>query len=217
MSKSHLSIVVADDHPVVLRGIVGVLQSCPNMHVLAACEDSTSAINAIRSLDPDVAVLDIAMPGLNGIELLASIAAEASRAKVVFLTASISDGQIFAAIAHGAKAIMFKDAAADDLTKCVQSVAAGGTWFPTDLVDAAMERETGRRLECEQATQELTRREREIMLLVAEGLSNKLVARQLAVSEGTVKIHLHNIYRKVGVANRTALTVFAFAFAREHT
>jgi len=217
MNRSPLSVVVADDHPVVLHGIVDVLQSCGNMKVIAACGDGLSAVDAILKLAPDVAVLDISMPGLIGLEILASIAAEKSETKVVFLTASISDDQIVTAISRGAKAIMFKDSAPEDLIDCVRTVAAGGTWFVPDLVDAALERETGRRLEVERIRQIVTTREREVMLLVAEGLCNKLVARRLAISEGTVKIHLHNIYQKIGVANRTALTAFALAHAVEFT
>ena len=177
--------------------------------------DGLSAMDAIRKLAPDVAVIDIAMPSFPGLEILASIAAEESKTKVVFLTASIADDQILASVTQGAKAIMFKDSAPEDLIDCVRTVAEGGTWFPPDLIDAALERESGRRVRIERIRKNLTVREREIMRLVAEGLSNKQVARRLALSEGTVKIHLHNIYQKVGVANRTALTAFTLAHATE--
>jgi two-component system, NarL family, nitrate/nitrite response regulator NarL len=217
MSKSRLSIVVADDHPVVLRGIVEVLQSSRNMKVVATCSHGTAAMEAIRTIAPDVAVLDIAMPGVNGVEVLTHIATTGGETKVVFLTATVPDKQILAAMSRGAKAIMFKDAAPEDLVECVRKVASGGTWFPSELVDAALERETGRQLHVERISQLLTAREREIMLLVAEGLPNKLVARRLVVSEGTVKIHLHNIYQKLGVANRTALTALALAHATQLT
>jgi len=217
MSTSRLNIVVADDHPVVLRGVVDVLKSCIDMNVVGAFGDGVSAIDAIRKLNPDIAVLDLAMPGLNGLDVLAAVAVEKRQTKVVLLTASIADGQILTALERGASAILLKDAAADDLVRCVQAVAEGRKWFPADLVDAAIERETGRRVRSEQIGQTLTPREREIMLLVAEGLSNKGVARRLDVSEGTVKIHLHNIYQKMEVPNRTTLTVFALAHAAELT
>jgi two-component system nitrate/nitrite response regulator NarL len=215
MNQPRLSILVADDHPVVLRGLVDVLQSSGRMKVIATCADGLSAIDAIRKLAPDVAVLDIAMPSFPGLEILESIATEGSKTKVVFLTASIADDQILAAISHGAKGIMFKDSAPEDLIDCVRKVAGGGTWFVPDLIDAALERESGRRLRVERIRQALTIREREVMALVAEGLANKEVARRLALSEGTVKIHLHNIYQKIGVANRTALTAFTLAHATE--
>ena len=206
MSKRPLSIVVADDHPVVRRGLAEVLRSCPLIQVIATHADGSSALHAIRTLQPDIALLDIAMPGLSGIDILAGLVAHKNGAKVILLTASISDAEILAAIAHGAKAILFKDAAPDDLVECIRVVARGGTWFPDELVEAAVQRETGKDPgKCMELTQTLTAREREIMLLVATGLSNKAVARQLAISEGTIKIHLHNIFRKTGVSNRTAL------------
>jgi two-component system nitrate/nitrite response regulator NarL len=215
MNQSRLSVVVADDHPVVLRGLVDVLQSSGGMKVIAACADGVSAMDAIRKLAPDVAVIDIAMPNFPGLAILARIAAEEIKTKVVFLTASIADHQILASVTQGAKAIMFKDSAPEDLSDCVRTVAEGGTWFPPDLIDAALERESGRRVRTERIRKNLTVRELEIMRLVAEGLSNKQVARRLALSEGTVKIHLHNIYQKIGVANRTALTAFTLAHATE--
>ena len=213
MSKksSSLSIVVADDHPVVLHGIAGILQSDPDLEVIAACSDGAAAVEAIRKFSPRVAVLDIAMPGMSGLDVLSAIAADAHGTKVVFLTAVATDEQILAAIARGASGILLKDAAPNDLVHCVKEVAAGRPWLPSDVIDAALERETGRRLMGMRLTEMLTTREREVMLLVSEGLSNKHVGRRLNLSEGTVKMHLHNIYQKAGVANRTALTVLAIA------
>jgi two-component system nitrate/nitrite response regulator NarL len=206
-----ISIVVADDHPVVLHGIAGILQSNPDLEVVAACSDGAAAVEAIRKLGPRVAVLDIAMPGMSGLDVLSAIAADGHRTKVVFLTAAATDDQILAAIARGASGILLKDAAPNDLVNCVMEVAAGRPWLPPDVIDAALERETGRRLMGTRITESLTVREREVMLLVSEGLSNKHVGRRLKLTEGTVKMHLHNIYQKFGVANRTALTVLAIS------
>jgi DNA-binding NarL/FixJ family response regulator len=211
MTEPFCSVVVADDHPLLLRGLVDVLQSSPTLKVLGAYGDGTSALAAIRDLSPDVAVLDIAMPGASGLDILVTIAAERRATKVVYLTASITGGQVLTAIGHGARAILFKDTAADDLVSCVHTVADGGKWFPPDLIETALQGETGRRGFREETDRILTTREREIALLVAEGLSNKQVAERLAIAEGTVKIHLHNIYRKSGMQNRTSLAAFARA------
>ena len=151
------------------------------------------------------------MPGANGLEILATIRAESRATKVVYRTTSITDSQVLSAIGHGAKAIIFKDMAADNLVDCVRTIADGGKWFPPGLVETALERETGRRTFRDELDPILTTREREIALLVAEGLSNKQVAERLAIAEGTVKIHLHNIYRKCGMQNRTSLAAFARA------
>jgi two-component system nitrate/nitrite response regulator NarL len=204
-----ISIVLADDHPVVLHGMASILRSQADMTLVALCDDGAAASKAIRKHEPDVAVLDIGMPGLNGLDVLASITADGHATKIVFLTAAASDGQILMAITRGAKGIMFKDMAPDSLVQCVRQVAAGQQWFPTDVVDAATERELGRRVESERLFQTLTLRERQVVVTLCEGQSNKQIARQLELTEGTVKIHLHNIFEKLGVTNRTALAALA--------
>jgi two-component system nitrate/nitrite response regulator NarL len=211
-TRPSISIVLADDHPVVLHGVADILRAEPDMNVLAACHDGTAAVQSIRQFAPDIAVLDIAMPGLNGLEVLSNIVADGFKTKVVFLTAVATDDHVLAAIANGAKGILLKDAAPDSLVDCVRDIAAGKQWFPTDVVEAALKRDTGRRAESEHFVQKLTTRERQIVILVAEGLPNKNIARRFGLSEGTVKIHLHNIYGKLEVPNRTALTALAIAY-----
>ena len=207
-----VSIVLADDHPVVLHGMASILRSQADMTVAALCDDGIAAAEAIRTHRPEVAVLDIGMPGLNGLEVLSSMMAEGHETKIVFLTASASDGQILTAITSGAKGIMLKDMAPDSLVDCVRQIAAGGTWFPADVVDTAMEREMGRRVESKRLVERLTTRERQVVVSLCEGNSNKQIARQLSLTEGTVKIHLHNIYGKLGVTNRTALTALVIVY-----
>jgi DNA-binding NarL/FixJ family response regulator len=133
-----------------------------------------------------------------------------------------TDDRILAAMTSGAKGLLFKDAAPDNLIDCVREVAKGKLWFPDGLVDAARERESGRQADGECSIGALTPRETQITLLVSEGLSNKLVAWQLNMAEGTVKLHLHNIYEKLGIPNRTALCALtiphrdALSAAAEH-
>jgi two-component system nitrate/nitrite response regulator NarL len=210
--SSPISIVVADDHPVVLHGLADVLRSNADMKVVAVCSDGTTALEAIRKSSPNVAVLDVLMPGLSGIDVLESIAADGLPTKVVILTATASDGQLLRAIAGGAQGLVLKEEALTDLVQCVRAVAGGRPWLPSALVNAALERETGRRSATERLTHLLTTRERQIILLVAEGLSNKAVGRRLDLSEGTVKIHLHNVYQKLQVNNRTSLAALAIAY-----
>jgi two-component system, NarL family, nitrate/nitrite response regulator NarL len=201
-----ISIVLADDHPVVLQGMASILRSQPDINVVALCEDGIAAAKAIRLFVPDIAVLDISMPGLNGLDVLSSITSDGLATKVIFLSATATDGQILTAITRGAKGIMLKDIAPESLANCVRQVAKGRQWFPADVVDAAMEREMGRRVQSKQLVQTLTPRERQVVVSLCEGNSNKMIARQLNLTEGTVKVHLSNIYNKLGVANRTALT-----------
>jgi two-component system nitrate/nitrite response regulator NarL len=177
--------------------------------VCAKAHDGAGALSAIREHVPDVAVLDIVMPDLTGIEILARLVAESLPTKVVFLTANATDGHILALIEGGARALLLKDAAISELAECIRKVAKGERHFPNELVAAAIERETGRRSVGERFERVLSPREREVMFLVSEGLPNKEVARRLNLSEGTVRIHVHNIYQKTGIGSRAALSAMA--------
>jgi RNA polymerase sigma factor (sigma-70 family) len=208
MSKQ-LSIIIADDHPVVLHGLAAILGAHTDFDVVALCADGASALDAIRRMAPDIAILDIAMPKPDGLDILSHFDPLRCGTRFVILTATASDGQILGLIAGGAKGILLKYSAARDLVHCVREIGNGGCWFPSELVNKALERETGRRIVQERVTQDLTAREREVMLLVAQGLSNKEIGRRLNLAEGTVKIHLHNIYDKLQVRKRSALTAVA--------
>jgi two-component system nitrate/nitrite response regulator NarL len=210
-----ISVVLADDHPAILLGVAELLRSNPDIKVAATCGNGTAVMQAIRRLDPTVAVLDFVMPGLNGLEVLMNMSAEHSVTKAVFLTATATDKQLLTAVSRGAKGIVLKEMALDELVQCIRVVAGGREWLPPTLIDAAFQREAARQSGSTHLAQSLTCRERQIVLLVAEGLSNKEMCRRLGLSEGTVKIHLHNVYEKVGVNNRTALAAMAVAGREE--
>ena len=204
-----MSLVIADDHPLVLEGIVGVLSAEDDFRVVAKCRTGAGAFRAITDLKPEVAVLDIAMPEMTGLETLIKLRAEGTETKIILLTANATDRQLLSGIEYGARALLLKDAPLTDLVEIIHRVAEGARCFPSDLVEAALGRlgvgNAGDRLAG------LSRREREVMGLVAEGLINKEVGQRLNLSEGTVKIHLHNIYQKTGLANRTALAALLLA------
>jgi two-component system nitrate/nitrite response regulator NarL len=210
-APQRVRLVIADDHPIVLEGIAKVLEAESDFDLCAKCSSGTHALRAVREYRPQVAVLDIVMPDLSGLDALTQITAEGLDTKVVFLTAHATDAHILALIENGAKALLLKDTAIGELASCIRKVAAGGHHFPNDLVDAAIERETGRRSVSEQFERVLSVREREVVLLVAEGLPNKEIARRLNLSEGTVRIHVHNIYQKTGIGSRAALTALMLA------
>jgi DNA-binding NarL/FixJ family response regulator len=201
-----VSVVVADDHPVVLRGITEILQAQPDISVVAACSCGKDATAAIQQFAPDVAVLDIVMPDINGLDVLSSIERHGFKTRVVILSAVATEDRVLAAMTRGAKGLLFKDAAPDNLVDCVREVASGKLWFPNDPVGAAREHAVSK-----SSIGALTSREREIALLVSEGLTDKLVAEQLSLAESTVKSHLHHIYKKLGIPNRTALCARARA------
>jgi DNA-binding NarL/FixJ family response regulator len=209
LHRKPVSVVVADDHPVVLQGIAEILRAQPDISVVAACNGGRDATAAIQQFTPDVAVLDIIMPDLSGLDVLLSIVGDGIKTRVVLLTAVATDDRILAAMTSGAKGLLFKDAAPDNLVDCVREVAKGKLCFPNDLLDAALERTIGRQADGACSIEALTRREAQIALLLSEGLSNKLLAWQLNIAEGTVKVYLHNIYEKLGIPNRTALCAWA--------
>ena len=192
-----------------LQGIAEILRAQPDISVVAACNGGRDATAAIQQFTPDVAVLDIIMPELNGLDVLSSIVADGFKSRGVLLTAVATDDRILAAMTSGAKGLLFKDAAPDNLVDCIRDVAKGKLCFPNDLIDAALERKIGRQADAECSISALTPREAQIALLVSEGLPNKLVAWQLNMADGTVKVYLHNIYEKLGIPNRTALCAWA--------
>jgi DNA-binding NarL/FixJ family response regulator len=202
-------LVLADDHPVVLAGLHGLLKGAGLFEVLTIASNGAAALESIRELVPEIAVLDITMPEMTGIDVLRAVEAEQLATRVVLLTASVKDEQIASAVRHGVWGIVLKDAAADELITCLHQVAAGRRWLPTEIVDAALQRDDARQAENAKYDAVLTSREREIAILVARGMPNKVISRETGISEGTVKIHLHNVYQKLNVANRTALATIA--------
>jgi DNA-binding NarL/FixJ family response regulator len=203
------TVVIADDHPVVLAGLQSLIAMAPQFEVVAVAVDGADALEAMRGLRPDIAVLDIQMPRLTGLEVLQAAGHEGLASKIVFLTATVNDAHITDAMAAGAWGIVLKDTASDELLTCLETVAQGSRCIPHELVTAAFGRDRERRGEAERLNGLLTEREREIAVLVARGLGNKEIARLINVTEGTVKIHLHNVYQKLSVSNRTALATLA--------
>jgi two-component system nitrate/nitrite response regulator NarL len=198
-------LLLADDHPVVLAGLERLLSVRSSFKVVATSQDGAAALKAIHELEPDIALLDINMPKLNGLDVLEAVEGSGLSTRTVFLTATATDAQLTKAVNHGAWGVMLKDSAADALLQCLEAVSSGERWLPHELIHPALQRDADRRESQVQLTEILTHREQEIAKLVAEGWSNKQIGKQVGISDGTVKIHLHNIYSKLCVMNRTAL------------
>jgi DNA-binding NarL/FixJ family response regulator len=209
IAPRHWTLSLADDHPLVLRGLCQLIATRPQFEVVSAASDGETAIADIREHAPDLAVLDVNMPKLSGLDVLKAVVAERLATRIVFLTASLADERMLQAVNLGVYGIVLKDSAPESLLDCLDQVVAGGRWLATDFVQTALSREAARRQSTPGPIEPLTAREREVIRLVSSGLSNKQVARQLTVSEGTVKIHLHNVYRKLNLSSRTALTAYA--------
>jgi two-component system nitrate/nitrite response regulator NarL len=203
-----ISVLIADRYPVVVQGLRKVLGTQHNFKIVACCSDGTSCIEAIRNLRPDIAILDISMPGLTGLEILSIVKSEGFCTRVVFFAASVEDCELVMSAAAGAYGVILKDAALEILVKSLQQVADGQRLLPLPSSDQASREQSA---VTEDALTVLTDRENQIMRLVSEGLSNKEIGRRLKISDGTIKVHLHHIYQKLEISNRTVLAALAIS------
>lgn len=202
-------LVLADDHPIVLDGLEQLFRLEDDIEVVAQCRDGAAALAAVESLRPDVLLLDVRLPRLDGITVLRTLGAQPIATRVVLLTAEIDDEQLIAAIDLGARGVVLKETAPALVVEAVRAVAAGELWLERGLGSRALKRilvrDAGRR----DVARSLTPRELEIVQLVAEGLRNRAIAERLCITEGTVKIHLHRIFEKLGVSGRLELALWA--------
>jgi RNA polymerase sigma factor (sigma-70 family) len=204
-------VVIADRHPVVLQGLMNVLEAQHDFKIVASCSDGTSCVEAIRSLTPDIVILDVLMPDLTGLEILAIANSEHLSTRLVLFTASVPDLELVVSAAAGAYSVILKDVAPEILVQSLRQVADGQRLLPLPSAYRALSREPRNGAIVENVLGVLTDREREIMRLVSEGLSNKAIARRLNISHGTIKVHLHHIYQKLEINNRTVLAALAIS------
>ena len=207
-----VSVVIADRHPVVLQGLMKVLETQPDFTVVASCSDGTSCIEAMRNLMPDIAILEISMPGLTGLEILAIANSENLATRLAFFTTSIDGHELAMAAVDGSYSVILKDTTPEILVQALRQVAGGQRLLPQPSSDQATPRLQTKIAVGENALAVLTDRERQIMRLVSEGLSNKAVGRRLNIADGTIKQHLHHIYQKLEINNRTVLAALAISY-----
>jgi DNA-binding NarL/FixJ family response regulator len=203
------TLVLADDHPIVLDGLEQLFRLEAGLDVVARCRDGEETLQAVRSLAPDVLVLDVRMPGGDGLAVLHTLEEEGLPTRVVLLTAGLEDEQLLEAIRAGARGVVLKDMAPQLLVEAVRTVLGGGQWLEKGLGGRALTRLLQRERGLAEAARHLTPRELEIVRMVASGLRNRAIADRLYITEGTVKVHLHNIYEKLGVDGRVELTLYA--------
>ncbi len=200
-------IVLADDHPIFLRGLTDLFRSEKDITVLASCRTGEEALEAVRTHRPDVLVLDIRMPGLDGFGVLRVLRGEKVPTRTVLLTAELEEHDALEVFRLGVRGVVLKEMAPQLLVQAVRKVHAGEPWLERQSFRRALDRlllqETGAR----QVAGLLTSRELELVRLVAHGLRNRAIADRLCISEATVKDHLHNVYEKLNVDGRVALTV----------
>lgn len=204
-----IRILVADDHPIVLKGLVELFDGESDASVVATCVNGNEAAAALRQEVPDVAVLDLHMPGKNGLELMQEIRRERLPTRPVLLAAALEPQEVVEATRLGARGILLKESAPEDLLTCVLRVFNGERVIPEPWLSQALDEMLRREAATQSLSGDLTPREVDLVRTAAGGLTNREIGAKLGISPGTVKIHLHNIYKKLGVKNRVELTLFA--------
>ena len=204
-----IRLVLADDHPIVLDGLENLFRLEPDIEVVARCVNAEEALAAVRQHRPDVLLLDLRMPSKNGLAVLEELRKEKLPTKVVLLAAVVEKQEVLEALRLGVRGIVLKELAPRLLVQCVRTVHAGQQWIEkrsfTGAVETLLRREAGAR----EVAGILTPREIELTRMVASGQRNRQMAERLAITEGTVKIHLHNIYHKLKIQSRVELTLYA--------
>jgi DNA-binding NarL/FixJ family response regulator len=204
-----ISVVLVDDHPIVLQGLQHLFERQPDFTVSSICSNAESALEAVRAHRPNVLVLDLRMPGRSGLDLLRDLSAQNLDCPCVLLTATISDDEVVEATRLGVTGLVLKESSPDTLLECVRRVNSGEQWIDRDTVARALQAVVGRETTHREMAQTLTPREIDIVKMMAEGLRNRAIGDRLGISEGTVKVHLHNIYEKLGLDGRLELMLYA--------
>lgn len=199
-----IRIVLADDHAVVRKGIRQFLEEADDITVMAEASDGAEAIHLVEAHQPDVAVLDIRMPEVTGVEATRRIKARFPQVRVLVLTAYDDDPYVFALLQAGADGYVLKTASGDELVRAVRTVHQGDTALSPEIASKVVRQATSRRPEgAADQVELLTTRELEVLRLAARGLTNRAIGHGLGISHRTVQGHLANIYGKLGVNSRT--------------
>ena len=218
-AKSKIRIVVAHDHPIFRDGLCKLLALEDDFEVVAQAQDGRQVLDVLQQFEPDILLLDLKMPGLDGLATLQRLQSNKNKTRVIVLTASDDKNEFVQAMKLGTSGIVLKQTATELLIKSIRKVHAGEIWLdshttaavirqfvasddmPTSMPQTAAPRERER--------SPLSQREREIVALVAQGFKNKEMAEKMFISEQTVKNHLHNIFDKLGVSDRLELALYA--------
>jgi DNA-binding NarL/FixJ family response regulator len=199
-----IRVILADDHNLVRQGIRQFLESADDIEVLAEASDGEKALQLIDELRPDVALLDIQMPGMSGVEATRQIKVRFPAIRVLILTAYDDDPYVFAVLQAGADGYMLKTIEVDDLIRAVRAVHRGESALSPEITQKVLRQlKMGRPVGAMEQIETLTVRELEILRLAAQGLTNKAIGHEIGISDRTVQGHLANIYGKLGEASRT--------------
>jgi DNA-binding NarL/FixJ family response regulator len=202
-----IRILLVDDHPIVLHGLQQFFERHREFQVVGCCADGVSAVEAVARHVPDILLLDLRMPGRSGLDVLRDLAGHYPGCRRILLSAAITDAEVADAVRLGVMGLVMKESSPDALLACVRDVYNG---IPCIARDAPASAPRATAADAPGWSNDLlTQREMEILRMVALGLRNKAIAERLSISDGTVKVHLHNIYQKLGVDGRLELVLCA--------
>lgn len=195
-----ISILIADDHPLILAGLASLINAIPPFHLAGQAVNGRQALECYERLRPDVVLMDLNMPEMNGVEAIEQIRRLDADARIVILTTYQGDEDVYRGLRAGANGYLLKDSGFEQLTDCIKTVAGGRKYLPAEVSAKLAERmETGR----------LSKRELDILHHLASGKSNKLIARSAGIEVGTVKFHVNNILSKLNASSRTEAATLA--------
>lgn len=204
MTAQTVKVLLVDNHPLVLDGLKAILETYEHIAVVGAASLARTALEIAKSTRPDVVLMDINMPELNGLDAIELFKEQAPSTRLLMLSMHDSREYISTSVMYGASGYILKDVSTDEIVEAIDTVAAGGTYFSSGVSDVLLER-TGK----ENKGKTLTTREQAILLLIAAGKSNKDVASTLDISARTVETHRKNIKKKLGIATTAGLTRYA--------
>lgn len=202
-----MKVIMADDHPIILDGLEALLHGT-EFEVLGRYSNGQDVVNSLDRLEPDILVLDVNMQPVSGLEVLQQLSRQEHRVRIVVLTASLDDESLVETVRLGAEAILLKKSASRQLLECLRRVGKGERWLDPDVTQRLVKATVGGG-SGEPEAPRLTPREMDITRLVAAGLRNKQIAYETGMAEPTVKMHLHNIFDKLGIGSRTELALLA--------
>jgi DNA-binding NarL/FixJ family response regulator len=204
-----IRLVLADDQPIILFGLENLFRREADFEVLQRCINGEETVLAARQHRPEILILDAQMPGKDGLTVLRELKRDRLPMKVILIADALKDEQVLEAVGLGVRGMVLKEHVLQMMVQCVRTVHAGEPWLEKHAFSKALESLLRRNAGEREVSGVLTPREMEMVRLVAQGLPNREMSRQLSISEGTVKTHLHRVYRKLKVHNRSALTLYA--------
>jgi DNA-binding NarL/FixJ family response regulator len=213
MEDHRIQVIIADDHRLFREGIRLILREEADIQIVGEAANGLQTLSAVEHLKPDVVLLDIAMPEMDGIQVIVPLRQKSPRTKALMLTASVDEAKIFKSLKAGAKGYLSKDSSVSDLVKAIRAVHRGELWVERKLISRFFDQEaavnSGGGNPRDKTEEGLTPREQEVLRLLVTGCTNKEIGEKLFISEKTVKSHLNSIFRKLNVTRRLQAILYA--------